>query len=92
MPIAHISLPVTSLETSKTFYTAVLKPLGYEIYKEFDAVIGMAPKMGAPDFWMHLCPEAEKKVGKEGVKVQKTHIAFQGASKAMVRAFYEAAL
>jgi catechol 2,3-dioxygenase-like lactoylglutathione lyase family enzyme len=91
MPLAHISLPVTDLKASKTFYLSLLKPLGYEIYKEFDAVIGMAPKMGAPDFWMHVCPEAEKKAG-GALKVQKTHVAFQASSKGDVHAFYEAAL
>jgi hypothetical protein len=94
MPLAHISLNITSLPTSKAFYLALLKPLGYDVYKEFDTVMGMAPKMGAPDFWLHVCPEEAKKAasGKEGAKVQKTHVAFQAKSKAEVRAFYEAGL
>jgi len=44
MPLAYISLPVTSLKASKAFYLDVLKPLGYEVYKEFDTVIGKCPK------------------------------------------------
>jgi catechol 2,3-dioxygenase-like lactoylglutathione lyase family enzyme len=87
MPIAHISLAVTDLKASKAFYLALLKPLGYELYKEFDMVIGLGPKQGAPDLWLHKCPDE-----KPGATVHKTHVAFQASSQQKVHAFYEAAL
>ena len=90
MPLAHISLPVSSLSSSKAFYEAALKPLNYGVYMSLDATVGFAPKYGGPDFWIHQCPEEEKK-GK-GKQVQKTHVAFVGKSHAQVKAFYEHAL
>lgn len=88
MPIAHISVPVSSIPDSTAFYLAVLKPLKYDIFMKIDATVGFAPKYGGPDFWIHRCPE-EKGDGKE---VQKTHVAFVGKSHGEVKAFYEAAL
>jgi hypothetical protein len=54
---------------------------------KLDATVGFAPKYGAPDFWIHRCPE--EKGEKE---VQKTHVSFVGKTHAQVREFYEAAL
>jgi catechol 2,3-dioxygenase-like lactoylglutathione lyase family enzyme len=89
MPIAHISLPVSSLPTSTAFYEAALKPLNYAVFRSFDATVGFAPKYGGPDFWIHRCPETEKRGEKD---VQKTHVAFIGKSRGEVKAVYEAAL
>lgn len=50
MPLAHISLPVSSLPESTAFYTSLLKPLGYEVSLSFDGAVGFAPRFGAPDF------------------------------------------
>ena len=90
MPISHVSLPVSSLSTSTDFYTAALKPLNYSLFLKFDATVGFAPKYGGPDFWIHQCPEEQKKDEKR--PVQKTHVAFKGNTHAEVNAFYEAAL
>lgn len=49
--------------------------------------VGMSPKHGAPDFWLHCC--AEKKAG-EGRGV--AHVAFVAPSKKVVQEFYDAAL
>ena len=86
MPIAHISVPVRDLEVSKTFYLRALGPLGYVVFKEFESVIGLAPKNGAPDLWLHKCIEA-----KDGAAA-KTHVAFLGSSHGQVKAFYDAAV
>jgi catechol 2,3-dioxygenase-like lactoylglutathione lyase family enzyme len=86
MPLAHISLPVSSLADSTAFYTTVLAPLGYTVYLSLDETVGMGPKYGNPDFWLHHCP----KDGKEGLS--KTHVAFAAPSQKAVHAFYEAGL
>jgi catechol 2,3-dioxygenase-like lactoylglutathione lyase family enzyme len=88
MPLAHVSLPVTDLQASKAFYLTALKPLGYEVFMELDATIGLGPKNANPDFWLHKCP-AEKS---SNVKTQKTHVAFQAPSRSVVHAFHEIAL
>ena len=89
MPLAHISLPVSSLAESTAFYTTLLAPLNYTIYLSLDSTIGLGPKYGAPDFWLHHCPKLAEGE-KEGVS--KTHVCFAAGSKAQVRSFYEAGL
>lgn len=67
MTIAHVSLPVTSLSASKSFYLATLAPLSYSVFMSLDNTIGFAPKRDGPDFWIHRCPgEAEKEKEIEG--------------------------
>lgn len=88
MPLAHVSLPVSDLQASKAFYLNALKPLGYEIFMEFDNSIGMGPKRANPDFWMHKCRDEKS----SDAKVQKTHVAFQASSRSVVHAFHEIAL
>jgi catechol 2,3-dioxygenase-like lactoylglutathione lyase family enzyme len=90
MPIAHVSLPVSSLPSSKAFYEAALKPLNYAVYMSLDAAVGFAPRYGGPDFWIHQCPEEED--GGNVKQAQKTHVALVGKSHAQVKEFYEAAL
>ncbi len=86
MPLSHISLPVSSLEASTKFYLELLKPLGYGIYLSMEQAVGLGPKYGAPDFWLHTCPEN----GKEGVS--KMHACFSAGSQKQVREWYEAGL
>jgi catechol 2,3-dioxygenase-like lactoylglutathione lyase family enzyme len=81
-----ISLPVSSLEESSAFYQKLLAPLGYGIYLSLEETVGMGPKYGNPDFWLHKCP----KDGKKGNS--KTHVAFAASSQKQVHAFYEAGL
>jgi hypothetical protein len=87
MPIAHISLPVSSLSASRDFYLATLNTLSYGLFMEIEEVtVGLAPTFGGPDFWVTKCPEDTKKV------ISKSHVAFTGKSQKQVREFYEAAL
>jgi len=105
MTIAHVSLPVTSLSASKSFYLATLAPLSYTVFMSLDNAIGFGPKWDGPDFWIHKCPgkgtekeiedsDEEEKANDEGKgpKGSKTHIAFKASSRAMVRKFYDTAL
>jgi catechol 2,3-dioxygenase-like lactoylglutathione lyase family enzyme len=88
MPLAHVSLPVTNLQASKTFYLNALKPLGYEVFMELDSTIGFGPKNANPDFWLHKCPDEKP----SDVKTQKTHVAFRAPSRSTVHAFHSAGL
>ncbi|MBB5019601.1 catechol 2,3-dioxygenase-like lactoylglutathione lyase family enzyme [Chitinivorax tropicus] len=84
----HIGLRVTDYPKSKAFYEQALAPLGYGKLYEFKgedaggyegAGFGVAPK---PDFW----------IGTGVPHKPGLHIAFRADSRAMVDAFYHAAL
>ena len=80
--IDHISIYVHDLDLAKTFYTACLKPLGYELtadYSEY-GVAGFEQN-GKKDFW----------IGKKET-AHNTHIAFVASSKDMVDAFHATAI
>ncbi len=78
--ISHMSLPVSDLEKSKAFYVEALKPLGYAVVMEFPGFVGLGVN-GDPDFW--LVP---------GKNPEGLHIAFGAENRALVGAFYEAAM
>ncbi|MDR3498658.1 MAG: VOC family protein [Parvibaculum sp.] len=84
----HIGLSVTDYEKSKAFYTKALAPLGYtfifEVPKGHTGGIsvggfGVAPK---PDFW----------IDGAGKPSPKLHVCFRADSRAVVDAFYKAAM
>ena len=84
----HIGLTVSDFETSKAFYVLALAPLGYEVLMEMSAAetgrggvagFGVRPK---PDFWIAAGQR----------KVSPVHIAFRTSRRAMVDAFYQAAI
>lgn len=80
----HIGLSVVDYERAKVFYSAALAPLAYGLVMEVTEVgpfagFGVA---GKPDFWI---------VG-GGATTPRLHIAFRAQDRAMVRAFYDAAI
>jgi len=79
--IDHAGVSVANVATSKAFYRAALKPLGYEALMEGEgfAGFGVAPK---PDFW----------IGEGAPNVPPIHVAFGARSRAQVDAFYKAAM
>ena len=77
--IDHISVLVSDLDASVTFYTKALAPLGYELIMRFDGGAGFGSG-GKADFWIG-----------PGKPTDKVHIAFRAGGRAAVRAFYEAA-
>jgi catechol 2,3-dioxygenase-like lactoylglutathione lyase family enzyme len=79
--IDHMGLGVTDLVRSKAFYRAALAPLGYAIIMEFEDAVGFGvpPK---PDFWM----------GRAVAGIAPIHVAFRADTRALVDAFYKAAL
>lgn len=80
--IGHIGVYVDDIEKAKSFYSSALKPLGYELVREFPewSVIGLGVG-GNPDLWLSQ-REASHNV----------HIAILAPDKASVDAFHAAAL
>ncbi len=78
--IDHLGINISDLARSKAFYEKALAPLGYTMIMAFEqfAGFGIAPK---PDFWIGTGPTETK-----------IHVAFRAASRAVVKAFYEAAI
>lgn len=88
MPLAHVSIAVSSLDSALEFYQAALKPLNYGIFMKLENTVGMTVKYDGPDFWMHSCPEMKAEEKGKG----RTHVAFKASSRRAVHNFYEAAL
>ena len=86
--IDHTGLDMSDPAVSRRFYEAALAPLGYQVLMEVPveftggAVVlgmGVAPK---PDFWLH-----------QGTpQTPRVHIAFRAENRALVDAFYKAAI
>lgn len=86
--IDHIGITVSDFEKSKLFYSKTLAPIGYSLLMEVAASVtgsrdfagfGAPPK---PDFW----------IGSGTPNVPPVHVAFRVSNRALVNAFYEAAL
>jgi catechol 2,3-dioxygenase-like lactoylglutathione lyase family enzyme len=85
--IDHIGLAVGDFAKSKAWYARALAPLGYLVMMEFPAEqAGGQPAAGLgdgkPDFWL----------AGGGPTHPHTHVAFAVKSRAIVDAFYKAAL
>ena len=87
--IDHIGITASNYVQSKAFYTQALAPIGYTLLMEIPAELtgnqpvagfGEAPK---PDFWV---------AGAATGNTPPVHVAFRVKSRAMVDAFYAAAL
>jgi catechol 2,3-dioxygenase-like lactoylglutathione lyase family enzyme len=78
--IEHISLRCSDARASRRFYQKALRPLGYEVDKEYDDAFGFI-QGGRHDFWVTG--------GKVGTP---THLAFHAQDTSAVDAFYRAAL
>jgi catechol 2,3-dioxygenase-like lactoylglutathione lyase family enzyme len=84
--IDHISLCVTDLERARSFYDAVLKPLGYERRWNTEDSSGYGKPVihhQALPFWIGQDDTVPPWAG---------HLCFTAPSRAAVDAFYEAAL
>jgi len=86
--IDHTGVIVSDFGKSKAFYTQTLAPLGYTLLMELPASVtghtdvagfGEAPK---PDFW----------ISRGTPNTPPLHVALGAASRAMVDAFYAAAM
>jgi catechol 2,3-dioxygenase-like lactoylglutathione lyase family enzyme len=86
--IDHLGVPVTDYEKSKAFYLKALAPINYSLLLEFPAAVTGTTDVagfgenGKPDYW--ISKEAEIK--------GHIHVAFRVPNRALVDAFYEAAM
>lgn len=79
----HLSIQCADLEKSAAFYDKVLAPLGGERIMDFGDVLGFGvPPM--PDFWLG------RQTSGEGFR--ESHIAFAAPDRAVVDAFFAAAI
>jgi catechol 2,3-dioxygenase-like lactoylglutathione lyase family enzyme len=82
----HLSIQCADFARSAAFYDAVLTPLGVTRVMDFTTPIGEVIGYGVgtkPSFW--IGPQTTGSVNRE------VHIAFQAASRALVREFFESA-
>jgi catechol 2,3-dioxygenase-like lactoylglutathione lyase family enzyme len=79
--IDHIGIQVGDLERSITFYTKALAPLGYELVMRWEQFAGFGIG-GKPEFW----------IDGRGAPKDVIHVAFRANGRAVVRAFYDAAV
>ena len=86
--IDHTGISVSDFAKSKAFYTRALASIGYQLILEFPASVtgssdvagfGVPPK---PDFW----------IASGRPNVPAVHVAFRAETRALVDAFYDAAL
>ena len=88
--IDHTGVLVSDYARAKRFYSAALEPLGYGLLMEFPKEQTGGTDVGGfgelatkkPDFW----------VASGGPNKPPIHIAFRAASRAVVDAFYRAAI
>jgi len=82
--IDHTGLTVSDFARSREFYAKALAPLGYKVMMEFSEGGEEAAGFGVtkPDFWMAQGTPSEPRL----------HIAFAASNRAMVDAFYSAAM
>jgi catechol 2,3-dioxygenase-like lactoylglutathione lyase family enzyme len=86
--IAHIGIIVSDIERSKRFYSAALTPLGYRMIREY----GVTPARPAASAGFGEPPRADLWIYQGDPGKVATHIAFQVNQRALVDAFYDAAL
>ncbi|KAJ5652467.1 hypothetical protein N7507_009893 [Penicillium longicatenatum] len=85
MPVSHLTLTVSHLPTSTSFFLSCLQPLGYQFIGRHDDYIGFGQKQGEPaDFWV-----TERKPGGANSAV---HVAFPAPSRDAVGSFFISAL
>jgi hypothetical protein len=98
MPISHISLATgpRHFAAMRSFYLTVLAPLGYEVYYDkADFMLGLMPKNGAPDFWIHVGNGDQAPFSKDGdvsSRPGRTHVAFNAESTELVDRWFETAM
>jgi len=83
--IDHISLQVSDLTKSTTFYQAVLRPLGLVRMIEREGTVGFGKRY--PELWLNLRPNRARAQDDPGA-----HVALRAPSEDAVRDFHAAAL
>jgi catechol 2,3-dioxygenase-like lactoylglutathione lyase family enzyme len=86
--IAHIGIIVRDIDRSKKFYTEALKPIGYQMLREY----GITPKRPAASAGLGEPPHADLWLYQGDPGKVTAHIAFQVNQRERVDAFYQAAI
>ena len=86
--IAHIGIIVSDLERSKNFYVAALKPIGYQMIREY----GVTPTRPAASAGFGEPTRVELWLYQGNPGNVTTHIAFQVSKRAWVDEFHAAAV
>ena len=79
----HLGIQCADMQASATFYDAVVAPLGGSRIMDFGVAIGYGTPE-KPDFWIGQFDSGEG--------FRESHIAFEAADRATVRAFFDAAV
>lgn len=86
----HLSIPVSDIDRSKSFYQKTLNPLGYKLIKDMGKVVSFGIEDGplssrepGGEFWIYQ--------GK-ATPCLAVHFAFSAASRHLVDEFYHAAI
>jgi catechol 2,3-dioxygenase-like lactoylglutathione lyase family enzyme len=89
----HIAISVSNYERSKAFYIQALAPLGIGVILEYKGENGTTCGFGRnkPDFWIGAGLASFQKP-EHVTLITPAHIAFSAPDRALVDAFYEAAL
>jgi len=86
--IAHVGIQVRDIEKSKTFYTAALAPLGYQMLREY----GVTPSRQAASAGFGELPRADFWIYQGEANPVSTHIAFLAKTRDAVDTFHQAAM
>lgn len=86
--IAHIGLIVSDIERSKKFYAAALAPIAIQMIREY----GVTPTRPAASAGFGEPPRADLWLYQGDPGKVTTHVAFQVNKRALVDAFYAAAM
>ena len=86
--IAHVGIHVSDIERSKKFYSEALKPIGYKMIREY----GATPSRPAASAGFGESPRADLWIYQGKPNPVSTHIAFQVKQRALVDAFFQAAI
>jgi catechol 2,3-dioxygenase-like lactoylglutathione lyase family enzyme len=86
--LAHVGLIVGDIEKSKRFYRDALKPIGYEMLREH----GVTPTRPTASAGFGEPPRADLWIYQGKPSINSIHVAFQVDKRALVDAFYKAAL
>ena len=81
MPLAHVAVNVTDFDAAKAFYLGALEPLGYGVVYEEPGTLAYLADANGLDFG----------IGRRG-PVGGAHVAFESDDRAVVDAFYVAAI
>lgn len=86
--ISHLSLGVSNLERSKSFYDAAFKPLGYEAVWSTEVAVGYGLPGGDDELAIKLVKDPERPLA----AAPRSHYAFKALSRNAVDGFYQVAM